>query len=271
MQTRLFPIVALALVLGAARAEAQFTPRQTVVPAEDFRLELGMAFWQPEPGLTLTTGDVRVGSVDFVQEFGIAEERFREFRAVLRPGLKHKIRFAYVPLKYQKDAVLQRSITFQNLTFPVSADATTDINWDVYRFGYEWDFITMPRGFVGVIGELKYNKVQASVSATGPMLGQSVTIAADVDQQAPVPTIGGIARGYIGENISITGEFTGFKLDRENFGGKFYDFDIYGAAHLGKFVGVQVGYRNLDVDFQADDEQGVMTMKGPYFGAFLRF
>jgi hypothetical protein len=271
MKTRLLSFVTLGFLLVAARAEAQFLPPPAVVPAEDFHVELGLMFWQPDPELMLTTGDSRIGTVDFVQEFGISDERFNEFRAVLRPARKHKIRFAYVPVKYDQEAVLQRNVTFQNLTFPASADATADINWDVYRIGYEWDFVAMPRGFVGIIGELKYNKVKAAVSATGSVLGQPIDLAAEVEQNAPVPTIGGIARGYLGEYVSVTGEFTGLKIDSEEFGGKFYDFDIYGAAHFGKYVGVQVGYRSMDVDFQADGEEGVMTMKGPYFGGFLRF
>jgi hypothetical protein len=242
MQTRLVAIVALALLLASARAEAQFRPAPDVVPPEDFHVELGLMFWQPDPELTLTTGNNLIGTVDFVQEFGIADERFREFRAVLRPARKHKIRFAYVPLKYDQDAVLQRTITFQNLRFPATANANADISWDVYRIGYEWDFVALPRGFVGVIGEVKYNKVNATVSASGNVFGQPINV-----------------------------EFTGFKFDRDEFGGKFYDFDIYGAAHLGKYVGVQVGYRSMDVDFQTDEEDGVMTMKGPYFGGFLRF
>lgn len=271
MHTRLRGIAALALLLVSARAEAQFAPPRDVVPAEDFHVELGLMFWQPEPELTLTTGDSLAGTVDFVQDFGIAEERFNEFRVVLRPARKHKIRFAYVPIKYDQDAVLQRTIIFQNVRFPATASATADIKWDVYRIGYEWDFVALPRGFVGVIGEVKYNKVDATVSAAGSVFGQPINVSGAVQQNAPVPTIGGIARGYLGDYVSVTGEFTGFKFDRDEFGGKFYDFDIYGAAHLGKYVGVQVGYRSMDVDFQTDEEDGVMTMKGPYFGGFLRF
>ena len=270
MHKRLAPI-AFAVLLVAARAEAQFTPRAEGVPAEDFHVELGTTFWQTEPELTLTTGDARVGTVDFVREFGIGKERFREVRAVLKPGRKHKIRFSRVPLKYNQDAVLERSITFQNLTFPVTANANADINWDIYRFGYEWDVISMPKGFIGLVTELKYNKVKASVSATGPVLGQNQTLSANIDQEAPVPTIGGAARGYLGKYVSITGEFTALKIDREEFGGKFYDFDIYGAAHLGKYVGAQFGYRSIDVDYAMDGEQGTMKMTGPYFGGFLRF
>jgi hypothetical protein len=261
----------LSLLLVAGRAEAQFTPKATLVPAEDFHVELGLMFWQPTPELTLTTGDSRVGTVDFVQEFGIADERFREFRGVLKLGRKHKLRFAHLPIKYNQDAVLQRSITFQNLTFPVNANGNADIKWDVYRAGYEWDALAMSHGFIGLVTEVKYNKVTADVSATAPVLGQNVTITASTAQNAPVPTIGGIARGYIGSYVSLTGEFTGLKLDRDEFRGKFYDFDIYGAVHLGRYLGGQVGYRSIDVDYLVDDDAGTMKMKGPYFGGFVRF
>ncbi len=228
-------------------------------------------FWQPTPELSLTTGDERVGTVDFVGEFGIDEERFREFRAVIKPGRKHKIRFSYMTFRYDQDAVLERTITFQNLTFPVSADANADINWDLYRFGYEWDFVSRSRGFVGLVTELKYNRVEADITATGQVFGQTQSLTASVNQDAAVPTIGGIARGYLGQYISVTGEFTAFRLNRDEFRGTFYDFDIYGAAHLGRHVGVQAGYRSVTVDFLVDSDAGDMKMTGPYFGGFLRF
>jgi hypothetical protein len=259
------------VLLVGARAEAQFRPPAQNVAAEDFHIELGLMFWQPDPELTLTTGDVRVGTVDFVNEFALPNERFREFRGVLKAGRKHKLRFAYVPIKYDQDAVLRRTIVFQNVTFPVNANANATIEWDLYRFGYEWDVIARSHGFVGLIAEVKYNKIKADVTATASVLGQAQSLSEAVDQAIPVPTIGGIARGYLGEYLSVTGEFTGFKLERDEFRGRFYDFDIYGAVHLGKNTGVQAGYRSIDVDVLADSDAGTMKMTGTYFGGFLRF
>jgi hypothetical protein len=271
MYTRFFASFTVALLLVTARADAQFRPAADIVAAEDFNVELAMMFWQPDPELTLTTGNVVVGTVDFVQEFGIADERFREFRVTLKPGRKHKIRFGYVPIKYDQDAVLQRTIFVDDVPFPAGANANADISWDVYKFGYEWDFVSMSRGFFGVVAEVKYNKVKADVTGTATALGQTANFAAGVEQNAPVPAIGVIGRGYLHQYVSITGEFTAFKYDNDEFRGKFYDFDIYGTAHLGKYVGAQVGYRSIDVDFLVDDDAGTMKMKGPYFGGFLRF
>ena len=269
MHTRLTIAAALLSVLAAARAEAQFRP--PAASPEDFHVELGYMFFTPTPELTLTTGDVRVGTVDFVQEFGIGEDTFREFRAVVKAARKHKIRYARLPIEYDQSAVLQRTITFQNVAFPVTANANTTIKWDVHRIGYEWDFVRSSQAFVGLVTELKYNTVKATVTATGVVNGQTQSLAASVDQSAPAPTIGGIARGYLGKNVSVTGEFTGLKIDRDDFLAKFYDFDIYGAAHLGRNVGLQIGYRSITVDFLVDGDQGSMKMKGRYLGGFVRF
>ena len=271
MKTRTLTTSAVfALLLLTTRAEAQFTAPE-VMPAEDYHAELGVMLWQPTPDLRLTTGDARVGTVDFVREFVIGKERFNEFRATLKPGRKHKIRFNYLKFRYDQDAVLERTLTFQNISFPVSADANANFNWDLYRFGYEWDFISRSHGFVGLLTELKYNKVQADVTASGQVLGQTENISASVTQNAPVPTIGAVGRGYINQYASFTGEFTAFKLEQDEFRGTFYDFDIYGAAHFGKYLGAQAGYRSVTVDFLVDSDAGAMKMKGPYFGGFVRF
>ena len=206
-----------------------------------------------------------------MQDFGIGDERFREFRAVLKPGRKHKIRFSYVPFTYDQDTVLQRTIVIQNQPFPATATANADLTWNVYTFAYEWDFVSRSQGFVGLVAGAKYNKVEADVTATVSAFGLTQSFAAEFDQDALVPTIGAIGRGYLGDNVSITGEFGVFRIDGDEWRGKFYDFDIYGAAHLGKNVGAQVGWRSIIVDFLVDEDAGDMKMKGPYFGGFVRF
>lgn len=269
------PILAsavLAFLLVAARAEAQFTAQPDIVPAEDFNVELGLIFWQPTPELSLTTGSSLVGTVDFVRDFGITEEFFSEFRAVLKPGRKHKIRFSYVPFSYDQDTVLQRTIVIGNQPFPATATANADVTWNLYTFAYEWDFVSRSRGFLGLVAGAKYNRVEADVTATATAFGLTQTFVAELfDQDALVPTIGAIGRGYLGDYVSITGEFGVFKIDGDEWRGKFYDFDIYGAAHLGKYVGAQVGWRSVVVDFLVDEDAGDLNMKGPYFGGFVRF
>lgn len=257
MRNRL-PVLAysfLLLTLATARAEAQ-----------DHVVELGVMFWKPSPELTLST-DALAGSsineVDFVQEFGIEDDSFPAFRAAIGRG--HKFRVSYVKFSYDAEATIQRTFTFQGRTFTIGAPATTDIEWDLWTFGYEWDFVSRERGFFGVVTDLKYNKVKASVDS--PALQST----AATDTTAPVPTIGVIGRGYIGSIVSITGEFTGLKISRDEFDVKFTDFDINGTVTFGRNVGAQVGYRSIVANYVVDEDAGDLRMKGPYFGGVLRF
>jgi hypothetical protein len=249
-----------ALALPAARAHAQ------VLPAEDHVVELGVMFWKPSPELTLSTDALSgtgVNQVDFVQEFGIKDKFFPEFRAVI--GRNHKFRVSFVSIKYDADTTIQRRIVFQGRTFNIGVPASTDIEWDLWKFGYEWDFVSRERGFFGFSADVKYNKIEASISSP------ALTSTAAADTTAPVPTFGVIGRGYVAPMVAITGEFTGLSINRDEFEAKFFDFDIYGTVSFRRNVGVQGGYRSVVVDYLVDQNSGDLKMKGPYFGGVVRF
>jgi hypothetical protein len=266
-----------ASLLMAGRAEAQFFVDDRV-PGEDFHVELGAMFWPPSPTLRIQTGalaQIGESEVDLVQEFGIENKRFTEWRAVLKPGRKHKIRFSYVPMEYNSEAVLQRTFMFGGSTFPVAVPATAHLKWELYRFGYEYDFVAADRGLLGLVAEVKYNKVTAELAAAG--YGSELT-----EAQAPVPTLGVVARVYPHRNFSVTSEFGGFKMpgfiaDRisdsisGDFEAKLFDFDISGTVSVNRHIGVQGGYRRVAADYLVDLDAGDLKMQGMYFGGLVRF
>jgi hypothetical protein len=260
----------------AARAEAQFSVPDPA-PAENFNVELGLMFWSPDPGIEIQTGGLAalgVARVDFVQEFGLLDDRFTEFRAVLKAGRKHKFRVSHVNFGYNQQTTLQRTISFGGATFPVAVPVTADLNWDLWRFGYEFDFVAADRGVIGFITELKHNHLTADLSATG--FGTEVS-----DVTAPIITLGGIVRVYPHRTFSVTAEYTGFKVfgwvrtltDRiaEDLEASMSDFDIYGTINFGRNVGVQVGYRSLTADYAVEEDEGDLKMQGVYFGGVVRF
>jgi hypothetical protein len=277
MRIRLVAAALLCFCLSS-RAEAQF---RVADPAsgESFHVELGLMFWTPTPELLIQTGALAAlgqTQVDFVQEFGIENKRFTEFRSVIKAGRKHKVRVSHVTMEYDEAATLQRTFIFGGRIFPVSVPATADLKWQLWRFGYEWDFAAMDRGLVGFITELKYNKVSAALAASG--VGSELT-----EVNAPIPTIGIIARAYPHKTFSITAEFTGFKMpgfigskisdtfNGDDFDAKTYDFDLYGTVSFGRHVGAQLGYHSLTADYLVDQDAGDLKMKGMYFGGLVRF
>jgi hypothetical protein len=260
------PALALALVLVATPALAQFQAGPQQPSTEAYAVELSARWWSPTPMLVIDTNalaDVG-GAVDFVEEFEVEEVRFRELRATLKPGRKHKLRVAYLPVLYEQTTFLVRTIDFGGQTFAVGSEATGVVDWTFWRFGYEYDVVAGPRGFVGVVVDARYNDVTASVDTAD--FGSAA-----IEEQVWVPTVGGIARGYLAEGLSATVEFSGFDLERDTVLGKLYDLDIYGTLSLGNNVGITGGWRRLQAEYQADDDLGDVEFEGIYFGLDLRF
>jgi hypothetical protein len=254
MKIRLSLLTAAILCVSSI-ASAQGSP-------ENFGFEGALIFWKPSPEIVLTSGTLGT-PIDLINTFAVEDKRFRSYRIVTKAG-KHKVRFSTENIKYDATTTLTETIRFQGQTYTVGIPTTAELDWTLRRIGYEYDLVSTPRGFVGVFFDLKYNKMNAQLSAPG--------VTAQVfERTIPVPTLGGIARGYLSQYISVTGEWTGFKLSRSDDVAKFIDFDLYGTLNIGRNAGVQYGYRSVTVNYDIETDAGDLKLKGPYFGFLVRF
>lgn len=245
----------LASLCLAASAAAQSSP-------ETFHLEAGVMLWKPSPDIIITSGTLGT-PVDFVNTFAVENTWFADVRLVLKPARKHKLRFSATPIRYEATETLTQTIRFRGQTYAVGVPTTATLKWTLMRAGYEWDPIVTESGFAGLFFDLKYNKMNAELSA--PLVTQTY------ERKIPVPTVGGIWRGYFARSFAITAEFTGLKFDHGDLNATFYDFDIYGTGNFGSHAGVQFGYRSVTVDYDSDTDTGNLKLKGPYIGALVRF
>lgn len=271
-------VLVLAMLFAATPADAQFNVPDPA-PGENFHVELGLIFWQPDPKIAIQTGSLPIDgstNVDFVQALAIEPDLFREFRAVVKAGRKHKLRFSRINMGYERETLLRASIEFGGQTYPIDLHAVADFDWNIWRVGYEFDFVAADRGLIGIVTQLQMNQVSAQIGAAG-----FSTRVADVS--APIPTLGAILRVYPHRSFSISGEFTGLRIPgflgnffedavgRDEFDANAFDMDIYGTLNFGRHVGIQGGYRSVHVDYLADSDSGDLTMAGWYFGGLLRF
>src|SRR5262249_4357814 len=161
----------------------------------------------------------------------------------------------YIPIDYTASSTLRREIDFNGQRYRVGLPVESTLDWKAYRFGYEYDFLRRDSGFAGFIAELKYTDV--SVSLNSPVISEFV------QQRAPIPAIGGIGRVYVVPPVSITGELTFFKLPTidDKYSGHYVDLDIYGTVNLSNNVGVQGGYRTLNLGYLIKQDSGSFVLK----------
>ena len=271
MQLRVhLTIASVALLLAAAPASAQFGSAGLSDPAtgENYHVEVGGYLWNPTPTVLITSEALGIlgSEIDFVEDLGIEKKTFKQLKVVLRPGLKHKLRFEYTPISYQATSTLRRDIVFNGQRFNIALPVATELDWEAMRFGYEYDFIYRDRGYFGLLLDVKNTKVEASLQ--NALVGREF-----VSAQAPIPAIGAVGRVYFVPNASITAEFSAFKLPdiEEDYKGRYFDFDLYGTVNFNDHFGAQAGYRSLTVFYQIETDTGDFKMKGLYFGGVARF
>lgn len=270
MNWRLPLLSALVCGLLPTAAAAQYLPGFGPDPAtgETYHVEIAGDFWSPSPDIVISSEALGIigTEIDFVEDLGIEKSRFGEFRAVLRPGRKHKFRVQYLPIDYEAEAVLQRTIVFNGIAFDIGLPVASSLSWRTWRFGYEYDFLYRDRGFLGFVVEAKYTDVEVNL--------ESVIASEFARARGPIPAIGLVGRVYPVANISLTGEFTGFKIPDSldgDYQGQYFDFDLYATLNFVDQFGVQLGYRSLDVSYVIKEDSGDLTLKGLYFGAVARF
>jgi hypothetical protein len=261
--------VCLGAWLLAAPASAQNLGLSDPSTGETYHVEVSGALFNPTPTLLIASEGLGIpgDQIDFVNEFQLDKQTFTQFRAVLRPGRKHKFRYEFIPIRYEKEATITRSIVFNGQRFNIALPVLAELKWNAHRFTYEYDFLYKDAGFVGLVLDLKYTDVEAAL--TNSLIGREFARA-----EAPIPAVGGIGRIYVVPNVSITGEFTFFKLPEsinEDYRARYYDFDLYGTVNFTNNVGFQAGYRSLTVFYKVETDTGDMKMKGLYFGGVVRF
>lgn len=266
-------LLVTALVFGAfagvvSPVSAQFRPPSAPAVGEDYHVEAAITWWNPQPELVINSASLGIAGtdVDLVEDLGIEKKRVPEFRFVLRPARKHKFRINYLPMRYDADATVRREFVFNGQRYRVGLPVQTEADLTTWRIGYEYDFVSLPRGFVGFLIDLRYTDVRVDLLSP---IGAEFT-----NQVAPIPTLGLIGRGYVTPNVSITGEFGYLKVPEnlsDDFQGRYIDFDFYGTVNFTNNVGAQLGYRSMDVFYQDVPDSGTLKFKGWYFGGVARF
>ncbi|MQA31458.1 MAG: hypothetical protein GEU82_16755 [Luteitalea sp.] len=258
-------------LLPARPASAQFMSGSFTDPAigERYFIEAGAGLWAPSADIVISSEGINIpgSEIDFRRDLGLADKRFGELRATLRPSRKQKLRFQYIPIKYEQETVVTRDLIFNGQRYRAGLPVNSLLDWAAYRFAYEYDAFYRSRGFIGFVIDLKYTDVRAELA--NPVIALEFARAA-----APIPSIGGIGRYYVLPNVSVTAEITGIKIPdsiSEDYRAHYVDVDLYGTVNFTNHIGAQLGYRSFDVGYKIEEDTGSFVVKGLYFGLVARY
>lgn len=264
-------LISLAIVLFlplGARAQDPVRRIEDLPWGETYRIEALAGYWAPRADIIVSSDAPGIPGtrIDLRSDLGLTNQRFPELQITWRPGLRHKLRLQYIPIRFDSTSAPLRDLLFNGVTYRAGLPVTTHLDWTTYRFGYEYDFIVRRRATAGLIAEVKHTVVRAELR-TAP--------ADEVSRQAmPVPAVGGIVRVYPVTHLSLTGEATFFGVpDRPDghFGGHIADIDVSAVWNVTRFLGAQFGFRTIDIHHLGEWNTATFTLKGVYVGALVRY
>lgn len=269
----LVSVVALGLLAGPPAAQAQFRPQPIGDGgiAEDYHIEAAYNWWNATPSLIVNSESLGIpgSDIDLIADLGIQKKRLGKFDLVLKPSKKHRFKYQHLPITYSTDAFLvKQSFVFNGQRYNIGLPVTTNVDFSVDSFGYEYDFIHMPWFFVGASINVKLTNIKVDLqSPIGPEF---------FHQTAPIPAYGFAGRGYVTPNFSIDGEISFFRIPKSleeqlDGDGSYNDFDIHGTYNVNKYVGAQVGWRRTTIFYQAEFDRGDLKFSGFYFGGVVRY
>src|SRR5262245_43946339 len=117
---------ALVLML-AAPAHAQYKPKPIADPAtgEKFHIEGSASWWNPGTDMVVSSGGsgplsgIAGTEINAKRDLGFTDKRLPELTLVGRPAPAHKLRFNYIPIKFDGVQTLTRDIVFNGQRYRV--------------------------------------------------------------------------------------------------------------------------------------------------------
>ena len=75
---------------------------------EKYHVEAVLNLWNPSLDAVISSEQLGIvgTAIDVKNDLGYDDKSIREFRFVLRPGRKHKLRLAYTPVEFESDVLL---------------------------------------------------------------------------------------------------------------------------------------------------------------------
>lgn len=231
---------------------------------ENYTVELEGRYWRPKLDSTVRIVDSGIGQ-DFkvVDDLGFEERQDSgEGRLQIKFAERHKINFSYLPLNWDGDKVLTRTIEFSGQIYPGGTRAQSEMDLKMFRAGYEYDFLSGQVGFLGATLEVLVADVHLQLKAP------ALAIDEKEDATLPIPLVGLNTRLYLGKWFALTGKVSGLPA-----GGFGYIYDAEGSLDFNpvRYVGISVGYRFFGARAEDDDNLVDLKLQGPFASLKIRF
>lgn len=231
---------------------------------EDYNLEIEGRYWKPRLDSTIKIVESGIGNeFKLVDDLGFDREKDAgEGRLQIKFFRKHKFNFSFLPLKWAGDKIITRTIEFSGKTYTAGTRVQSKLDLNLFKAGYEYDFLTGQYGFLGAVIDILIGNVGIELKAPELAIQEKEEIT------APLPALGLMGRLYPFKWLNITAKVSG--LPAGSYG---HILDAEVSLHINpvKYVGISGGYRYFEIKGRYNDNSVDFRLNGPFAALLVRF
>jgi hypothetical protein len=214
--------------------------------------------------------------IDWDQRFGLEHSKRFRLDGLWRFTPKHHLRVLYTDYSQTDRATLASEIQWGDDLFPVNAQVTGTLGFEVMEAAYEYAFVTSDRAEIAGSLGLHYTTLEARLSATvtSPTTG-SRSIGGPRSVDAPLPVVGLRGMWRLGGQVYLDAQAQYFSLAIDDIKGSLYNYRAAIIWQPTRRVGLGAGYDafGVDVDLRQDDFRGKVdwVYRGPQLFVSVAF
>jgi hypothetical protein len=267
MPERKLRILAAAAIAGMATLAA---PAQAQAIDDNFWIQ-GSGFLSnvdTEVRSTLAANPNGGTAIDLEDDLGFDDgELLPAVYAGARLGGGFVVTGEYFSLGRDSTATISRSITVDDVTYPVNGSITAGFDTKVYRLSIGYVFLGSDTaelgGAIGVIAtELDFS-ISGTGSAGGAVLSNQVR---RKDFLAPIPTIGLFGSFEPAPRVIIGGKADYFGLGIDDYDGSILNLQASAQYRIMDNVGIGIAYRYVDYDLDVEKDNYVASFDYNFWG-----
>ena len=218
-------------------------------------VEIDARYW-----FTNLSSDVKVTEsglpgtkIDLVDDLGVDDSKgFPEGRVTLGFG-DHHIRYSYMPMSWDGDEIVTQSVNFDGKTYSVGTRVKSNFDIAYHRLGYEYDIVNTLGNKFGVIAEVKYFDIDASLKSSVNSESKSLAV--------PLPAFGVAVQVGLPAFLSVGAEITGITAGNA---GNLVDAEASLNLTPAPLVTISAGYRYLGLHAEQGNDELDFKVSGPF-------
>jgi hypothetical protein len=218
MTQRKLQIALSGMVLLACVTTAAFSQVADKEDFDNYHLRIDTGWYYSDPSGSLHgSASTDNASIDFNKDLGFNSYSTFSGKADWKFTRKNHLYVSVIPFNFQRQTVLNRTITFQGQTFTAGLTTNSSLDTLFVAPGYQYDIIRRRRGHLGIALQMDLFNTTGKISAAAQVTGDGVhhnAVSATGSLLAPIPVAGPELRYYVTDSprVFIQGNVLGMYL-----------------------------------------------------------